>query len=155
MWIALVVVIVIIAAAALYRSNKNKTKNETATNTNGSTTGSGTTPATTTPEGVDATPPATPGSAANLSYNQALAIYGKNGYRFQFDQCHGIPGSLSIKKGAKFMIDNRENKAHTIVIKSQTFKLPVYGFAIVTAKDLGTYNITCDGGGAASLNVEQ
>ena len=94
-----------------------------------------------------------PKTTSSLTYTKAMELYG-NGFRFQFSDCHGNPGQMSIRQGVKFMLDNRDNKAHTIVIKSQTFRIPAYGFAIATAKELGTYNITCDGGGAAELNVE-
>jgi len=108
------------------------------------------TQATTTPSNTAAKS----GSTSNLAYNEALKIYG-TGYRIQFAECHGTPGQLAIRKGVKFMIDNRDNVNHTIVVKSQTFHLAAYGFAIVTATDLGVYNITCDGGGAAQLNVQK
>lgn len=150
------VVLLVIIAAVLINQNK---KDSPATTNNQQT-------STNQPEQFDTpdesgvsttTPTSTPGatgSAANLSYNQALKIYGANGYRIQFSECHGNPGHLSIREGVKFMLDNRDNKAHTIKVKSRSFKLPAYGFAVISATETGTYNITCDGGGAAELNVE-
>lgn len=148
------VVLLIIIAAVLINQNKKDSattpRQSTQTQTEEFNTPDESGVSTTTPSST----PATTGSAANLSYNQALKIYGANGYRIQFSECHGLPGYLSIRQGVKFMLDNRDNKAHTIKVKSRSFKLPAYGFAVITATETGTYNITCDGGGAAELNVE-
>jgi len=53
------------------------------------------------------------------------------------------------------MIDNRDGVWHEVQIASQKFKVSGWGFVIVTAKEMGVYNITCDGGGAAELNVQK
>ena len=154
--IALVVLLVLVLG--VYFINKkpgqdSKTPTTTdSTNNQNTTQNQATTTPTSTPE--NGKPGAGNVTTPNLNYNQALAIYQKNGYRIQLSSCHGTPGRLSIKKGAKFMLDNRDSKAHKLVVKSQTFNISGYGFSIVTAKDVGTYNITCDGGGAAELNVE-
>jgi len=98
-----------------------------------------------------------PASHAGTTYTQALNTYSAetgSGYRFQFVNCNGTPGSLAIKKGVTFMIDNRDKDAHTFVVGSLTYKVGAEGFAIATAKDVGTYNITCDGGGAAQVIVQ-
>jgi cytoskeletal protein RodZ len=92
------------------------------------------------------TPPAT-----KLSYAEAMKKYPN---RIQFKNCSGIPGKISIKRGVLIMLDNRDPKAHTIVIKSQSVRIPAYDYALVPATVLGTYNITCDGGGAAEINVK-
>ena len=116
------------------------------------------TPAETVPAGStggdasSSVPAANPGP---LTFEQALEIYSANGYRFEFASCHGRPGSLSMKVGTKFMLDNRDPLAHTFVAGSSTYHIGPYGFAIATAKDLGTYNITCDGGGAAQVVVQK
>lgn len=105
-----------------------------------------------TPEAVAPTPAPAP---ARLSYTDALKIYGVNGYRFQFsDNCLGLPGRLVIKKGSKFMLDNRDDVAHTIKFKSQTVRLSKYGFAIVTASETGDLDIMCDGVNRAELLVQ-
>jgi hypothetical protein len=108
--------------------------------------------------GTDETPAATPSptpAPARLTYNDALKTYGVNGYRFQFsDNCLGIPGRLTIKKGGKFMLDNRDDVAHTIKLGSQTFRLSKYGFAIVTASQTGDLDILCDGVTRAELLVQ-
>jgi hypothetical protein len=84
-------------------------------------------------------------------------------YRIQFAQCHGTVtgsagpaagGTLVIKKSVSFMIDNRDAVAHTFAFNGQSYKVAGYDFAIVSAKGIGTYPITCDGGGAATLHVE-
>lgn len=86
-------------------------------------------------------------------YGTALGIYGTSGYRFQFLKCSGSPGSLIMKLGTKFMIDNRDDKSHQIGIGTQSYKLGAYDFAIISIKKIGSFNITCDGGGAAHVDV--
>ena len=88
------------------------------------------------------------------NYVAALALYGKSGARFQFANCSGIPGSLHIKRNTKFMIDNRDNKSHAIGIGAKAYQLAAYDFAIVSVQTVGTFNITCDGGGSAQVGVE-
>jgi len=116
--------------------------------------------ATTTPTPATPTPAPTPSTggsktgsqpAKSPEYEKALDTYAN---RFQFDKCMGIPGQMSVKRGTKVMLDNRNPEPHTYVVGSQTFTVAAYSYAIVTATDLGTYIITCDGGGSAQLNVE-
>jgi hypothetical protein len=52
------------------------------------------------------------------------------------------------------MMDNRDAVSHAFVIGSQKFTLGKYGYKIVTASELGKFNITCDGRGSATLNVQ-
>lgn len=94
--------------------------------------------------------------SATQRYLDAIKIYKTSGYYFQFVECHGLPGSLTLKKGKKFMLDNRDGKARRIAIKGgQSFTIGAYNFAIATAPSKpGTYYITCDGGGAASILVQ-
>ncbi|TAN33050.1 hypothetical protein EPN28_03560 [Patescibacteria group bacterium] len=92
--------------------------------------------------------------SATLSYTKALSIYRKSGYYYQFYKCKGTPGSLTMKKGKQFMLDNRDAKAHTVAFGKQSYYVPKYGFAIATAKYVGKFFITCDGGGAAQILVE-
>ncbi len=87
-------------------------------------------------------------------YGAALNIYGKSGYRFQFVNCSGNPGYLTMKLGVKFMIDNRDDKSHQIAIGTKTYKLEAYDFAIVSIKKIGDFIITCDGGGAAHVLIQ-
>jgi hypothetical protein len=87
-----------------------------------------------------------------LKYAEALAVYQKSGYLIQFDSCHGRPGRLTLKKGVKFMMDNRDSKAHTLAVGTDPHFVNAYGFVIVAAPSpAGRYDITCDGGGAAVL----
>lgn len=88
-------------------------------------------------------------------YENALDVYGKSGWRFQFVKCSGLPGSMVMKLGTKFMIDNRDNADHQIAIGTQTYKLSAYDFAIISIKKAGSYNITCDGGGAARVEISK
>ncbi len=95
--------------------------------------------------------------SATQKYLDAIRIYKNPGYYFQFVECHGAPGTLTMKKGKKFMLDNRDNKTRRIAIQGgQSFKIGAYNFAIATAPSkIGTYYITCDGGGAATILVQQ
>lgn len=136
----------------MWQSNKQTEQPEGSTQTAGqnqtSNSASGT-PATTTP--AVAAPKNT-----SLAFTNALKTYQ---YRIQFDQCHGTvnlvgTGILSVKKGSKVMLDNRDDAAHTIAFAGQSVKVAANDFAIVTAGKSGTFNVTCDGGGAATLNVE-
>jgi hypothetical protein len=148
---AIAVVLIAVTWRVVHTTKKENERQEAASSTASTLAQNSTTTQNTVPL-KSSTPKIPP--AASLSYAQALNIYGKSGYRIQFSNCSGNPGSLSIAKGTKFMLDNRDDKPHKIVVKSQTFNLKAYGFAVVTAKDVGTYNITCDGGGSAELNVE-
>lgn len=95
--------------------------------------------------------------SATQKYLDAIRIYKNPGYYFQFVDCHGAPGTLTMKKGKKFMLDNRDNKTRKIAIQGgESFKIGAYNFAIATAPSkTGTYYITCDGGGAATISVQQ
>ncbi len=87
-----------------------------------------------------------------LPYGAAINTYP---YRFQFSQCHGNPGQLAVKKGTVVMLDNRDSIAHTFKADSQTFKIAGYDYALLKTSAISNVNITCDGGGAALLNVEK
>ena len=94
-----------------------------------------------------------------LPYAEAVNTY-KN--RFQFSQCHGNPGMLSVKIGVPVMLDNRDNATHAIKANGQSIKIAPYDYAIlypakVTVGEVGTgsSNVTCDGGGSVVLNVEK
>lgn len=93
---------------------------------------------------------------ATQKYLDAIRIYKSVGYYFQFVNCHGAPGSLTLKKGKKFMLDNRDNITRKIAVQGgQTFQVGPYNFAIATAPaTAGTHYITCDGGGAAAIVVQ-
>lgn len=110
------------------------------------------------PQSATPTAPApSKSNAASDAYQKALDTYA---FRIQFKDCHGIGeppavgGSLVLKKGTKLMLDNRDKVAHTIAFKGVSVRVGAENFAVVTASVLGIYNVTCDGGGAASLNVE-
>lgn len=88
------------------------------------------------------------------NYTAAINLYGTSGARFQFINCSGNPGTMTIKRGGKFMIDNRDDARHTITLAGQTYTLNAYDFATIQVQKAGDYNITCDGGGAARISVE-
>ncbi len=92
---------------------------------------------------------------AGKSYPKTALPYIENGYRFQFSGCHGTPGSLVVKAGKYFLFDNRDAKSHTIAVAGQSYSVGAYGAAVAAVWKAGTYNITCDGGGAASLTVQK
>lgn len=102
---------------------------------------------------IDVTPRSSSGSADQYSW--ALSIYKERGSIFQFVECRGTPGSLSIKRGVQFMLDNRDAKPHVIGVGSTKFVLGPYDYVIATAQMLGVNFITCDGGGSAQLIVQQ
>lgn len=93
--------------------------------------------------------------AAGKTYPKAALPYIENGYRFQFSNCRGTPGSLVVKAGKYFLFDNRDAKSHTIAVAGQSYSVGAYGAAVAAVWKPGTYNITCDGGGAASLTVQK
>lgn len=95
-----------------------------------------------------------PAQRSTESYALALGLYKKSGFYFQFAGCHGNPGVLTMKRGVKFMIDNRDNEVHVIKIGTKSYVLGPYGYAIVTTPNtIGKNFITCDKGGAAVINV--
>jgi hypothetical protein len=95
---------------------------------------------------------ASPG-AVSQSYADALKTYSASGYRFQIVDCQMTPGSLVIKKGSTFMVDNRDNAAHKIAVGNTNYSVGAYGFVIATAKVLGVNYIRCDNRGSAKITV--
>jgi hypothetical protein len=89
------------------------------------------------------------------SYGDALETYGTSGYRFQFSNCSGNPGTLTMKIGTKFMIDNRDSIGHQINIGTKAYKLAAYDFAILSIQKIGTFNIICDGRIAANVWIQK
>lgn len=145
---------VVIAAIAWYEHRKSTESSEYGNNNQNeqliAPAATSTTP-TTTPAAASAAP------KGSLAYTKMVV---SAQYRIQFTDCHGIVnntgnGTLAIRLGDKFMLDNRDNVKHVIAFKGQTWRLDPYGYAMATATTLGQYPITCDGGGAASLNVEK
>ena len=104
--------------------------------------------------GTTAKPPAG-NTAVTQSYADAYKIYAASGFRYQFVNCSGDPGSMVVKTGQKFMMDNRDNKSHKFVVQGKAITIGNYGFAVITAGKVGTSKITCDGGGAADLIVSR
>lgn len=94
--------------------------------------------------------PKTAGSAT--AYQKAIETYQ---YRFQFINCQGNPGKLTFKQGVKVMLDNRDEATHTFGFGGAKYTVKGYSFVIVTAPKAGTHNITCDGGGAAQMDIQK
>jgi hypothetical protein len=89
-------------------------------------------------------------------YLDALKVYKNAGYYFQFLNCHASPGTLTMKAGRKFMLDNKDNVTRSIkIVGGQSFRITAYNYAIATAPyKEGVYYITCDGGGSAQIKVQ-
>lgn len=94
-------------------------------------------------------------TASSLSYTKAISIYRTSGAYYAFVACHGTPGTMTMKQGTKFMLDNRDAVSRTIAIGWNTYKLAPYSFAIATAPAAGSYFVTCDKGGAAQLVTQK
>lgn len=89
-------------------------------------------------------------------YQQAITTYGDQGNRhiIQLDEtCHGVPGTLLIKQGLNFMIDNRSELEISVRYEDQSFNILPWDFRIVTTQIPGKHFITCEGGGAAEVTV--
>lgn len=110
------------------------------------------------------TPPAIVATSSNsrvgdakintLLYSEMLSKIG--GYRFQFsNNCASVsPSAFVIKSGVQFMIDNRDSKAHEFTFSEQKYKVPSFGYAIVTASKIGSQSLYCDGIQRAKVNVQ-
>lgn len=92
---------------------------------------------------------------AVLDYNATVKVYDASGYRLQIVNCSARPGAMVVKRGMKFMIDNRDDATRTIAVGTQKYTLKPYGWTVTSVAKAGQYNITCNGGGAGSLNVQQ
>ncbi len=151
-WISGGVIAVVIILIVWFLSNKGSSpaheENTQMQTTNSATSTDQTATSSPTPE------PANKSGAASSAYTQALATYTQNGRRIQFTECHATPGLLVVKKGLKYMLDNRDKSAHTLKVGSLTYKIAGYGYLIVTAQNLGVNNIFCDGNGAGQINIE-
>lgn len=90
---------------------------------------------------------------AATSYADVVKQYGD--YRFQFSSnCRVVsPNGLVMKKGKKFMLDNKDDKTHIFTVGAQKYTVKAYGYAIATASVLGKQYVLCDGIQTASLNV--
>lgn len=88
-------------------------------------------------------------------YTKTFLFFKQLGTYFQFVNCHGTPGILSIKHGARIMLDNRDNAAHTFGFNSKQYPVGAFDYVIVTAPIQPLkYMVTCDGGGAAQVYVQ-
>ena len=100
-----------------------------------------------------AAPSATRKTTPVLTRDQAYKTYSQKGLYVQLIDCVGYPSYLIMPQGTKFMLENKSNYAAFIVIKSQYFTIPAKDFTIISAKDLGFYNITCNGKNAVQLQI--
>ncbi len=110
---------------------------------------------TTAPKPKTSTTPKPSSLQAVETYQEALKIYSTSGFRFQFSNCQASPGSLIMKIGAKFMLDNRDAVTRAIGVGTKTYNIGAYGFTVATApSQTGTHYITCNGGGTATISVQ-
>ncbi len=167
-----VVVLIFVINKVIQKNDKNKPEDDYLVWKNNVTTTLETDLVTTTPEIATTTPtttvkkttvikkaatsvksPSTSLSATD-DYLKARNTYQTSGYYFQFLNCKGTPGILTVKKGAKLMLDNRDDKTRKIVFIGKLYNINAYGYVIVIADKLGKHYITCDGGGAAQITVQ-
>lgn len=92
--------------------------------------------------------------AVSLDYSEALNKYSKSGYRIQIIDCRATPGTMTVKKGNTFMIDNRDAVSRKITVGTTVYNIKGYGFVIARAKVLGLNYIKCNNNRTATLNVE-
>lgn len=99
--------------------------------------------------------PKKPAAVKPLGYGELVKKY--EGYRFQFSvNCSQVtPSSFVLKKGEKFMIDNRDDKKHTFGFGGQKFSVGAFGYVIVTAQLAGDQYVLCDGVQRARVNVQK
>ncbi len=89
------------------------------------------------------------------NYGTALSLYEKSGMRFGFTNCSSNLKSLITRPDINFMIDNRDNKSHTIGIGDNTYTFAPYDFAIVKIKKVGNFTITCDDNEVAYIQTKK
>ncbi len=140
-----VIVIIVIIAWAVHVHRKNEAAMQATTSMESQPAMSPTpSPTATTASGTN--------PAAASTYGQEVAAHP---YRIQFVSCHGTPGTMQVAKGDVVMLDNRDAKSHVIEADSQTFTIPGYGWVLLHTSAVESSNVTCDGGGAAVLNVQK
>jgi hypothetical protein len=88
-------------------------------------------------------------------YQQAFNTYKNAGAYFQFKNCKGNPGSIVLKQNLYFMLDNRDKVARTIGVGDTSYIVPAEGYRVVQAKTIGLNYITCNGGGAARITIQE
>jgi hypothetical protein len=142
--LALVVVLVILGVWQAKRQDATVEQPTGGQNVSGQTPEA---PATTTPETAAGQTP-----AKKLSYGEAIKKYQ---YRIQFVNCSGNPGMISVKRNIAIMLDNRDNKKHTIKVAGKTYTIAALDYALAYIPTEGTHNLTCDGGGSATVNIEK
>ncbi|MCX6782141.1 MAG: hypothetical protein NTW66_03450 [Candidatus Magasanikbacteria bacterium] len=93
--------------------------------------------------------------AVTLSYTNALKTYSASGYRFQIINGRASPGTMIVKQGKTFMLDNRDGKSHSVKVGTASYSIGAYGFVIATARTLGTNYIMVDGISSSKIEVEK
>ncbi|HYF05286.1 MAG TPA: hypothetical protein VEA59_03885 [Patescibacteria group bacterium] len=88
-------------------------------------------------------------------YDSTITSYRDSGYIFQFSECKLLPrkGTLQIKQGNKFAVQNVGKVAHVITVWNQKITLPPTGYVVLTASTLGQATVACQGGEKATFNV--
>jgi hypothetical protein len=113
------------------------------------------------PTGAVVSVPAKPAPTSvkhELTYQQALSLYGSSGTRtriqFSGNGCSAQPGAMTVKQGTKVMLDNRGNQTRTYRIGKQSARVAVNDFAIMTMTEIGDLKVLCDGGGSGIVTVK-
>lgn len=75
------------------------------------------------------------------------------GFRIQLSKCHGTPGQLTVKKSQPFVLDNRDSNSVTVRVAGSSYRLGAYKTVTTAISRVGTHQVTCNGGGAATLIV--
>lgn len=68
-----------------------------------------------------------------LSYAEAVALFGTR--RIQFDEkCNVEPSPITFRSGVSVMLDNRSPEARTITLDDTEYRIPAFGFKILTLR---------------------
>ncbi|HPV70828.1 MAG TPA: hypothetical protein PKY08_02960 [Candidatus Magasanikbacteria bacterium] len=90
-----------------------------------------------------------------LTYEEAVKMYENNRFQFSNSCSRVTPTSFVLKKGSRFMIDNREDKFHIFSFLDQKYSVKPYSFVIVTAQTVGVQPVLCDGAQRATVNIQK
>ena len=131
---ALILVLLVVAVGVYYyRSGIKETTAPEGTPVvdplNSSSTASSSSPAPIAP----ASPKRSPSLTPTLSYAEAVALFGSR--RIQFDtNCTMDPSPITFKSGTSVMLDNRSELARPIFLDGIEYRIPAFGFKILTLK---------------------
>lgn len=157
LWIGAAILLALVGYAFTRQPVEEKQPETVIQPTESTTSTTTSTTTTSSPVVVEQKPTVTPTTKPKIAgsataYQKAVETYQ---YRFQFVNCHGNPGTLTVKQGAKVMLDNRDAATHTYGFGGAKYTVKGYSFVIVAAPKAGTHYLTCDGGGAAQMITQK